>query len=593
MIKIAFINRGILKEDDLNNHIIVPLNAIAMRDVLLRKTNYIKIEDFIDYGFAKTIKETLWQTFQALLDKADDIVSKVYDNYKIKSYGPFNLYAMGIRQMFDTMVLNYIGLSNIISKKKPGGINLLIKETKDINAEITVDKYINNFYQIILKHIAQKRNINMVIHSISSKYNQVNEKTWSRNVLSQAIKELIKSNRLYYYWKREIHEKNVNKINEKALFLQYDWGVYYYSQFFTHVVNDTKIKGYVNNNKTHKNYLDIPCAEIIGKLKGEIDGLSNLIGLDVKFIVEETLKPYIKRVPQIISRAFRSEDSLNKLNPRFVFFTNLHGNMLPFIMALCWNNEIIKVMKQHGDTMYDVTVWRNNELKPVNLYFTEFKEIAEYWKTNAEVANIKCRCECDGIRVNKYYRKTKTKNKLVYVPGFFDPRLSFDMERMPQPLFFRIQKRILQVLNQQKDFDDVVYKCLPGQHDFHYPVPQYINSHFKNIRISHKPLIHELKDTMYCLLDAPLSSMWEAINMNVPCQALVWNKYHLRPTAAEHYDKFLTYYNSDIDVSEKLQSILELKRFHTIDPNERKNMKRRPDDITTIFINELSDCKVL
>ena len=34
----------------------------------------------------------------------------------------------------------------------------------------------------------------------------------------------------------------VNKINEKALFLQHDWGIYYYSQYFTHVINDSKIE---------------------------------------------------------------------------------------------------------------------------------------------------------------------------------------------------------------------------------------------------------------------------------------------------------------------------------------------------------------
>ena len=63
------------------------------------------------------------------------------------------------------------------------------------------------------------------------------------------------------------------------------------------------------------------------------------------------------------------------------------------------------------------------ELKPINLYFTEFKEFAKYFKKNADLANIQVRCEYDGVRLNKYYRKTKTKKKLVYVPGFFDPCL--------------------------------------------------------------------------------------------------------------------------------------------------------------------------
>ena len=174
-------------------------------------------------------------------------------------------------------------------------------------------------------------------------------------------------------------------------------------------------------------------------------------------------------------------------------------------------------------------------------------------------------------------------------PVFLTLVYSFDMDMIPQPLFYRIQMRILQVLNQQKDIDDVVYKCLPpGQHDYHFPVPEYITNNFKNIRISYKPLIDELRDAMFCLLDSPSSSMWEAINMNVPCQTLIWNKIHLRHTAADYYDKFITYYDSDIDVSEKLHSILRTKRFHTIDPNERKHMKRSPDDITAILKNEMS-----
>lgn len=266
--------------------------------------------------------------------------------------------------------------------------------------------------------------------------------------------------------------------------------------------------------------------------------------------------------------------------------------MLPFQMALCWNNKIIKVIKQHGDSMFDVTVWRNNELKPANIYLTESKEYEEYCKTNAELSNIKVKCESDGIRVNKYYWKTKTKRKLVYVPSFFDHRLSFDMERIPQPLFFRIQIRILQVLNQQEDFEDVVYKCLPpGQHNFHYPVPEYIINNFKKIRISQMTLIKELRDSMCCLVDAPLSSLWEAINMNVPCQALIWNKINLRSTAVLEYEKYLTFYDSDLDVADKLKLILQTKRFYTLDVMERKEMKRSADDITALFLGAMSNKK--
>ena len=371
--------------------------------------------------------------------------------------------------------------------------------------------------------------------------------------------------------------------------MQHDWGIYYYSQFFTHVINDSKIEDYIIKKKLIEYSKEIPCAEFLDKLENEIKGLNKLFGFDVKFIVEATLERYIKKVPLIISRALRSEDYLSKLNPRFVFFTNLHENMLPFQMALCWNNKIVKVMKEHGDSIGDLTIWRNTELKPTNVYITEFKEMAGYFKKNAGLANIQVRCEYDGVRLNKYYRKTKTKKKLVYVPRFFDTCLFFDICHVPQPLFYRVQMRILHVLNKQKEFDDVVYKCLPpGPYNYHFPVPEYITSHFKNIRVSYKPLIDELKDAMFCLLDSPSSSMWEAINMNVPCQTLIWTKSHLRLTAADYYDKFITYYDSDIDVSEKLLSILQTKKFNTIDAKERKHMKRSLDDIRAILINEMS-----
>lgn len=589
MKKLIFLNREILNEDDFTNCIIVPLNAVAMRDVLKNEMSYIKIEDFIDYGFCEQNKEKIWQVFQRLLDKADEIVSQIYGNPKIKSYGPFNLFAKGIRLTFETMVHNWIIFTKIILKIRPSEIKLLSRKVNYDSSELITARFLDTLYKIILESIATKGNIEFIFQSIEANQDKYFKKRSRRNSLFQTVINLIKKSSLYYNMKIGIHESRGNKINEKALFLQHDWGIYYYSQFFNHVINDSKIEAYVIKNESSGHYKEIACAEILDKLHNEIYGLSKLFGFDVKFIVEATLERYIKEVPLIISRALRSEDYLSKLSPLFVFFTNLHENMLPFQMALCWNNKIVKVLKEHGDAMWDFSIWRNTELKPANLYFTEFKEIAEYFKKNAELANIQVRCEYDGVRLNKYYRMTKTKRKLVYVPGFYDPCLLFEMFMIPQPLFYRVQIRILQVLNQQEEIDDVVFKCLPpGPHDYHYPVPEYITSKFKNIRISHKPLIDELRDSMFCLLDAPSSSMWEAINMNVPCQTLIWNKNQLRLTAADYYKKFITYYDSDIDVSEKLHLIMRTKRFHTIDPNERKHMKRSVDVITAILINEMS-----
>jgi len=586
MIKLIFLNREILKIDDFSKCIIVPLNAIAMRDILLANINYIKIEEFIDYNFCKNNKENIWHLFQQILDKADEVIAQIYGNQKFKTYGPFNLFAMGIRQMFDTMVQYYIIFNGIVSQVKPDKIELLTREYHVLSSEITVDKFINIFYKRILEKIAVKNNVQLGYHVIEPIKSKNGKKVNKRNIIIQKAIKWIKESSSYLNLKKEINEPDVKKINEKALFLQYDWGVYYYSQYFSNIIKLFQIKDIVvNNNKKY----NLSYKVLLEALQTDISLLSNLFDFNVGYFMEEIFKEYTKKVPFIISCALRSEKYLKQIKPRFIFFTNLYGNMLPLQMALCWDKNIIKVEKQHGDTMFDVTVWRNNELKPADIYITEFKEIAEYWRYSAALADINIRCECDGIRVNKYYGKAKTKNKLVYVPGFLDPRLSFDMERIPQPLFFRVQIRILEVLNQQKEFDDVVYKCLPpGQHDFHFPVPEYIKAYFKNIRISQKALSKELRDARACLVDAPLSSMWEAINMNVPCQALVWNKNHLRPTAVAQYEKYLTFYDSDIDVSEKLNIILKRKRFHTLDDRERKLMKRNADEITAMFISAMS-----
>jgi hypothetical protein len=592
MSELIFLNREIIEEDELTNCIIVPLNAVAMRDVLKNEMNYIKIEDFIDYGFCEQNKEKIWKTFQQFLDKADEIVSEIYGNVKIKNYGPFNAFAKGIRQTIEHIAHNWIIFSKIIVNVRPSEIKLLSRKVNYGSSELITARGLDTLYKIILESIAAKNDIGFIFQSLEEKQDKSIKIRYRRNIILQTIINIIKKSKLYYNLKIGIHESKVDKINKKALFLQHDWGVYYYSQLFTHIINDSTIESYVTKNEFNEScesYKEIPCAEFIDKLHDEIIELNKLIGFDVKLIVEATLERYIKNVPLVILRALRSEGYLSKLNPRFVFFTNLHENMLPFQMALNWNNNIIKVIKEHGESIMDLTIWRNTELKPTNIYISEYKEMAEYFQKSADMANIQVRCEYDGVRLNKYYRKTKAKKKLVYVPSLFDHCMFFGISYMPQALFYRVQRHILRVLNEQKDIDDVVYKCSPiSQHNYHFPVQGYIKNNLKNIRISSKPLSEELSDAMFCLLDLPSSSMFEAINMNVPCQTLIWNKIHLRLTAADYYDKFVTCYDSDLDVSEKLLSILQTKRFHTIDPQERKRMKRSICDLRDILINEMS-----
>jgi hypothetical protein len=587
MTKLILLNREILPEDDLANCNIVPLNSVAMRDVLRSKLNYIKIEDFIDYNFCKNNTDKLWQLCQQLLDKADEIVSEIYGDDKIKGYGPFNAFAKGVRQTFEYMAHSRNIINRIIFKCRPYEIKLLSRKVAyDVSVLINA-RYSDTLYKLVLESIANENNIDFKYESLEAKPDESLKK--KRNIVLQGMVNMLKKTSFYYNMKIGHREKKFNKISEKALFLQHHWDVYYYSQYFENIINDLNIETYVVKNKDDRYKDNISCDEFLNKLQDQIAELNKYMGFDVGFILKATLERYIENIPLIMARAKRSEAYLNKIEPRYVFFTNLNDNMLPFQMALCWNNKIVKVMKEHGDSMGDFTIWRNTELKPTNLYLTEFEEMAEYFRNIGEQAHIPVRCEYDGVRLNKLYRKKKTKRKLVYVPSSNDQTIFVELSQMPQPLYYRVQLCILHILNQQNDIEDIVYKCLPpGTRNVHYPVPEYISKHFKNIRISYKPLKNELSDALFCLLDSPFSSMWEAINMDVPCQTLIWNKFQSRLSGAKYYEKFITYFDSDIDVADKLKLIMKNKNFQTIELNERKRMKRRPDEITAIFKNELS-----
>ncbi len=94
-------------------------------------------------------------------------------------------------------------------------------------------------------------------------------------------------------------------------------------------------------------------------------------------------------------------------------------------------------------------------------------------------------------------------------------------------------------------------------------MPDYVRERFPRIDISYRPLGEVLEDAEYCLLDAPSSAMWDAIDARVPCQALVWSKFHVRETAVRCYADYLTFFDSDADVGEKVRTIVEGRKFCT------------------------------
>lgn len=579
---LIFLNRQISIEDDLKSSIIVPLNSAAMRDVLEKGLNYLKVEDFIDYAFWSKYKEDIGRHYQDLFDQADIAVSEIYRIPQIKKYGPFNVFYHGMRQTIDTLVGNYLIFDRIVSKVRPSKLTLLTIDDNSSNPPISEMAFLGKVYKPVLDQIASKYNLDFNFKSLQINKDKQHAKSCV-NVLRQILRRFVKNSNLYHFLQIGICENKIQKIKAKALFLQDNWGVYYYSQYFTDV------DYYSSDSCAALPVSSMPvCSQTSfeafwGMFHHGLAALNGLFGFDVTFIIKDVFRMHFKLVPGIVSAALGAEKYLKTANPQYVFYTNLSDDMLPFKMALNWNNNITKVVKSHGHSLFSAVVWRNTELRYTDIYFLEDNEICSYMNQSAHTANYSVKCEVDAINYSSYRAKYQPKNKLVYVPWLFSPLMFADMIMIPQALFFRIQLQILDALNSQKDLD-VVYKCLPpGRFDYHYPMPEFIKQHFSHIKVSHKRLKSELSDAKYCLLDAPSSSMRDAINMRVPCHSLVWNRFHLRPSALDAYRRFITFFESDIDVSDKVQTVLSEKKFHIITPDEVGLIKRKPEDITAIF----------
>lgn len=256
-------------------------------------------------------------------------------------------------------------------------------------------------------------------------------------------------------------------------------------------------------------------------------------------------------------------------------------------MAARWENRIHTVCKGHGATAFSLTMWREYELLPTSIYITEFAEYSKYLRMGAKVANYKTIIENDGVRLNGYPKGDSSEKKIVYVPGLFDTLQTVDTCEIPPPLYFRIQLQILQALNDVQGFR-IVYKCLPGNsHQYHYPVPQFINDHFKNVEVSFRPLGEELADAEYCLLDTASSAMWDALEARVKCRSLIWGKLILRPSAYSFYHDYFVPYTSELDVYEKVLGIINNKAFYTISEEDAASMKRSQVEIKDLFLQAM------
>jgi hypothetical protein len=153
------------------------------------------------------------------------------------------------------------------------------------------------------------------------------------------------------------------------------------------------------------------------------------------------------------------------------------------------------------------------------------------------------------------------------------------------PDFFRMHLKILEYLNSIKDFE-VVCKFRPNSRRFHYPLKKYL-ANFSNIRFSEKKLGEEVKDASYCLLDIPSSSLWDVIQLNVPCQSLLYSKFHCRESGLKLFAEYLTLF-SDVDsVDEVVREIWEEKRFYSGNFEALGFEEKTNDEIFSLFENTL------
>jgi hypothetical protein len=314
--------------------------------------------------------------------------------------------------------------------------------------------------------------------------------------------------------------------------------------------------------------------------------MSALFGFDIEFILRNVIDVFRVSVPLVIGRAYAFHNYLVENNITYAFYTNLSHDLLPFQMAIKWDRSIVGVCKCHGDGAYDATVWRNTELQAVSLYLTEFEELNDYYIKENGIFPKTAVCIHDAVNLNsmkKRHGNFRT-GKLVFVPWMLEPIFSFDVAEIPPPFLFRVQLEIIRVLSGLKDFE-VVLKCLPkaSTGDLHYPIPEIVAAEYPNIRISYLPLRKELLDAEFCLLDAPSSSMWDAINQRVPCHSLVWSKSHIRDTARAYYSRFLTFFDSDTDVGMKVAEIMKDRRFAVVEEEEARRMKMDRSQIVRVL----------
>lgn len=573
--------------EDFRGCLMVPLNPAAMRDVLASGLDYVKIEEHYDFDFFREQKEEIARAFDLLFGAADGAVAAFSGREELAQLGPFAVYYMYLRLNIETEAVYYRIFESIVRSYRPSEILLCSRVAEPDAASVVSARFAGNYHLVLLQELAAREGVPFACSLVASQPGTGSRDLRARLVgaLRRKVYNCVKRSRTFHDSRLFTKERVAGKLKKKALFLQSGWGVFYYSQYFSKVLFDTTPIEKITSSRPDCRQLDalLDRDAFQACIDPAVGLLNRVLGVEVSFITGRELTAFLDRVPLILSHADALSEYLLRTKPDLVFYTNLDEAMLPIQLALDWSKDIAKVIKCHGDSIFDFTVWRRNELAPADLYLTEFPELAQYFQTAADLARLGTSCECDGVKLNAGKRVSKPKKKLLYVPWLFLPGLGCEVVSFPSPLLYRIQIAILEELNKLEQYS-VVYKALrTGFMDYHFPVPAYIDKHFPNVQVSYRPLHAELQSAQCCLLDAPSSSMWEAMEMRVPCHSLVWSKFHLRDTGVGFYREFLTFFDSELDVGAQVRSIVEDGRFCTITDQQARSVKKSPAELLRIF----------
>ncbi len=117
-----FLDRQLIAGDDFSGALIVPLNQLAMRDVLAADLPYLKIEECFEYEFARAKKEDLLPRFRGSVLWADRAVAELWNWPALERLlGPFSLYYMYLRSNIETEIIYYRLFRSVICRHRPQG----------------------------------------------------------------------------------------------------------------------------------------------------------------------------------------------------------------------------------------------------------------------------------------------------------------------------------------------------------------------------------------------------------------------------------------------------------------------------------------